>query len=184
MPLTPGTQADSELERLLAKSSDSALHLFGDSSHGRLRLGVRPQLALHAHPQRSSGAAGPICTAGHFLPTEDLNPPVFGSTSSTRWPVLASSCLGHPLRADSSIVPSPPSSQTMPRCRESDAAPTPVLKRANFWLRGGLWCLHRLYDLRGPWFLHCNYHSLRIGNFFFKCADRFSEQGNRPLLVL
>ena len=46
MLLTPVTQADSELERLLAKSPDSALHLFGDSSHGRLRLGVRPQLAL------------------------------------------------------------------------------------------------------------------------------------------
>ena len=46
MPSTPVTQADAELERLLAKSPDSALHLFGDSSHGRLRLGVRPQLAL------------------------------------------------------------------------------------------------------------------------------------------
>jgi hypothetical protein len=46
MLLTPMTQADSELERLLAKSPDSALYLFGDSSHGRLRLGVRPQLAL------------------------------------------------------------------------------------------------------------------------------------------
>jgi hypothetical protein len=40
------TQADSELERLLAKSPDSALHLFGDTSHGRPRPGVRPQLAL------------------------------------------------------------------------------------------------------------------------------------------
>jgi len=46
MLLTPVTQADSELERLLAKSPDSALHLFGDSSHGRLCLGVRPQIAL------------------------------------------------------------------------------------------------------------------------------------------
>src|SRR6516162_2421983 len=98
MPLTPVTQADSELERLLAKSPDSALHLFGDSSHGRLRLGVRPQLALHAHPQRSSGAAGPICTAGHFLPTEGLNPPVFGSTSSTRWPVRASNPVASVIR--------------------------------------------------------------------------------------
>jgi len=44
--LTPVTQADSELERLLAKSPDSALHLFGDCSHGGPRLGVRPQLAL------------------------------------------------------------------------------------------------------------------------------------------
>jgi hypothetical protein len=52
-----------------------------------------------------------------------------------------------------------------------------VLKPANFWLQ----CLHRLYDRRGLWFLHCHYHRLRIGNFFFKCADRFSEQGNRPL---
>src|SRR5215471_15619585 len=46
MLLTPVTQADTELERLLAKSPDSPLHPFGDSSHGRLRLGVRPQLAL------------------------------------------------------------------------------------------------------------------------------------------
>src|SRR6516225_6099247 len=46
MPLTSVTQADSELERLLAKGPDSALHLFGDSSHRRLRLGVRPQLTL------------------------------------------------------------------------------------------------------------------------------------------
>jgi hypothetical protein len=88
------------------------------------------------------------------------------------------------IRADSSIAPSPPSSHTTPRCCESDAAPTPVLKRANFWLRGGLWCLHRLYDQCGLWFLLCHYHRLRFGNFFFKCADRLSEQGNRPLLVL
>lgn len=44
--LAPMPQADSELERLLAKSPDAALHLLGDSSHGRLRLGVRPQFAL------------------------------------------------------------------------------------------------------------------------------------------
>jgi hypothetical protein len=40
------TQADSELQRLLAKRPDSALHLFGDSCHGRLRLGVPLQIAL------------------------------------------------------------------------------------------------------------------------------------------
>ena len=46
MPLTPVTQADSEFQHLLAKSPDSALHLFGDSCHRRLRLGVRLQIAL------------------------------------------------------------------------------------------------------------------------------------------
>jgi hypothetical protein len=46
MLLTSVTQADSELERVLAKSPDSALHVFGDCSHGGLRLGVHPQLAL------------------------------------------------------------------------------------------------------------------------------------------
>jgi hypothetical protein len=39
-------QADSKLERLLTKGSDTAFHLFGDSSDRGLRLGVRPQITL------------------------------------------------------------------------------------------------------------------------------------------
>jgi hypothetical protein len=37
-----------------------------------------------------------------------------------------------------STAPSQPTSNTTPRGFESDAAPTPRLKRANFWLLGGL----------------------------------------------
>jgi hypothetical protein len=43
-------------------------------------------------------------------------------------------------RADSPIAPSPPQAHPTPCCCESDAVPTPLRKRANFRLRGGLWC--------------------------------------------
>ena len=69
MPLTPVTQADSELQRLLAKSPDSALHLFGDSCHRRLRLGVRLQIALiRLGPGPPFGAPPPVAVPGVAAP--------------------------------------------------------------------------------------------------------------------
>jgi hypothetical protein len=34
------------------------------------------------------------------------------------------------------------------------------------------------------WFRRRHYDRFRIGDFVFKCADRFPEQGDGPLLAL
>ena len=180
MPLTPVTQADSELERLLRRAPTVRFISLEIAVTGVFALGC----ALNSRCMRivsETPGQRPNLHSGAF--SSDRRPEPAGLRIDLNTPMadpgFEPRCLGHPLRADSSIAPSPPSSHTTPRCCERDGAPAPVLKRANFWLRGGLWCLHRLYDRSGLW-----YHRLRLGNFFFECADRFSEQGNRPLLVL
>ena len=85
MPLTPVTQADSELERLLAKSPDSALHLFGDSSHGRLRPGVRPQLALIFLGQVRRSILRPAAFTAFFFRLATCVSPLVGLESVSLW---------------------------------------------------------------------------------------------------
>src|SRR6516225_5809380 len=85
MPLTSVTQADSELERLLAKSPDSALHLFGNSSHRRLRLGVRPQLALIFLGPGPPFHLAPGSFYSLFLPFGQLRISTVGLESVSLW---------------------------------------------------------------------------------------------------
>jgi hypothetical protein len=75
-----------------------------------------------------------------------------------------------------SMASSPPASHATPRSFQ--AAPTPGLGHPNFDCRqGGLCVLHRLFGRCGR-----RYDRLCLGDFIFECADRFTEQGNRPLV--
>ena len=79
------TQADSELQRLLAKSPDSALHLFGDSCHGRLRLGVRLQIALICLGPGPPFHIAPGSFYSLFLPFGHLRISTVGLESGSLW---------------------------------------------------------------------------------------------------
>jgi hypothetical protein len=85
MPLTPVTQADSEFQRLLAKSPDSALHLFGDSCHRRLRLGVRLQIALICLGPGPPFHFAPGSFYSLFLPFGHLRISTVGLESCSLW---------------------------------------------------------------------------------------------------
>src|SRR6516162_4022345 len=85
MLLTPVTQADSEFECLLAKSPDGALHPFGNSSHRRLRLGVRPQLALIFLGPGPPFHLAPGSFYSLFLPFGQLGISTVGLESVSLW---------------------------------------------------------------------------------------------------
>ena len=85
MPLTPVTQADSEFQRLLAKSPDSALHLFRDSCHRRLRLGVRLQIALICLGPGPPFHFAPGSFYSLFLPFGHLRISTVGLESCSLW---------------------------------------------------------------------------------------------------
>ena len=85
MPLTPVTQADSELQRLLAKSPDSALHLFGDICHRRLCLGVRLQIALVCLGPGPPFHFAPGSFYSLFLPFGHLRISTVGLESCSLW---------------------------------------------------------------------------------------------------